>query len=148
MDHPFQLISSETRDLTHDLAKAFSTMPASVSERDLKPKRIAYLKEAVLNGLAITFNWATVEIAETGKTVRMNGNHSSNMLAELDGAFPTGLRVHVDHYSAPTMHDAVQLFRQMDSRLSARTIDDVAGAYQGLLRGSGGYAKGCGPQSD
>jgi len=107
-------------------------MAGSVSERDLKPKRLTYLKEAVLNGMAITFNWATVEIAETGKVIRMNGNHSSNVLSQLDGAFPDGLRVHIDRYKAGTMLDAVQLFRQMDSRQSARTIDDVAGAYQGL----------------
>jgi len=132
MNHPFQLISSETKDLTPDLAKEFSTMAGSVSERDLKPKRLAYLKESVLNGMAITFNWATVEIADTGKTIRMNGNHSSNVLSGLDGAFPEGLRVHIDHYRAPSMLDAIQLFRQMDSRMSARTVDDVAGAYQGL----------------
>ena len=100
--------------------------------------------------MAITFNWATVEIADTGKTIRMNGNHSSNVLSGLDGAFPEGLRVHVSHYRAPTMLDAIQLFRQMDSRMSARTDSDDAlqGPIQGSHEDLRGTPEGCGPQSD
>jgi hypothetical protein len=132
MGHHFKLIGSETVDLTKALAAEFSAMSSSVSERDLKPKRIAYLKDSVLGGTAITFLWARAKDAETGELYRINGHHSSNMLAGLDGQFPDGLKAHIDDYEVPGKLALALLFRQFDNRLSTRTIDDISGVYQGL----------------
>lgn len=131
----FKLTASETVDLTPQLAEQFSKMPASTTERDLKPKREEYLKEAVLNGTAISFCWAQANVTETGETVRVNGHHSSTMLAKLNGQFPAGLKVHLDTYTVPDNQALIVLFRQLDNRASARTVDDVSGAYQGLHPG-------------
>jgi hypothetical protein len=62
----------------------------------------------------------------------MNGQHSSTMLSNLNGAFPEGLKVHLDEYEAQTPDDLALLFRQFDDRKSGRSSGDVAGAYQGL----------------
>lgn len=128
----FKLISSETVELTPDLAATFSTMPASTTERDLKSKRLDYLKDSVLSGKAISFMWAKALVESSGETYRVNGHHSSTMLAGLNGNFPDGLKAHVDTYAVVDKEALCLLFRQFDSRLSARTVDDVAGAYQGV----------------
>lgn len=132
MEPHFKLLSSETVVITHDLAAKFSTMPASPTERDLKSKRVAYLKDQVLGGTAISFIWAKAMVADTGETVRMNGLHSSTALAALNGQLPADLKAHIDTYEVPTKAGLGTLFRQFDSRLSARSVDDVSGSYQGL----------------
>ena len=132
MGHHFRLTQSETLDLTKDLALEFSQMPASLTERDLKAKRLAYLKDSVLGGTAISFNWARAKVSANGIVYRVNGHHSSKMLAGLNGAFPEGLKVHIDTFEIDDLADLGLLFRQFDNRLSSRTIDDISGAYQGL----------------
>jgi hypothetical protein len=132
MSQHFRLTDSETVDVTRDLAVKFSTMPAALVERDLKAKRLDYLKENVLNGRAITFCWAQAQIDGSDELIRVNGFHSSTMLAKLNGEFPVGLKAHIDTYAVADKAATVLLFRQIDNRLSARTVDDIAGAYQGL----------------
>ena len=132
MGSHFTLISSKTQDLTPDLATQFSTMPASTTERDLQPKRLKMLRETITNGMAISFCWATAKVLATGEVFRVNGHHSSHVLAELNGSCPNGLKAHIDAYEVPTYQDLVVLFRQFDNRVSARSPAEVAGAYQGL----------------
>jgi hypothetical protein len=135
MSHRWKLTSSETLDLTGELATKFSGMPASPTERDVKAKRLKYLQDVINGGLEIAFNWSTCLILSTGEVIRLNGQHSSRVLAEIakaNGAFPAGLKVHLDQYEAESMQDAVLIFRQIDNRQSARTPDDISGAYQGV----------------
>lgn len=132
MESHFKLIGSEVKDLTPDLAISFSTLPASNTERELKQKRIDYLRDRVLSGTAISFSWARATVADTGEVIRVNGHHSSSMLAVLDGNFPIGLKVHIDDYEVPNKESLALLFRQFDSRVSARSINDISGVYQGL----------------
>jgi hypothetical protein len=147
MGHHFKLVGSETVDLTPDLAADFSKMSASTSERDLKPSRMDYLKDAVLSGTAISFSWARAKIASTGEIYRVNGHHSSTMLAALNGQFPEGLKVHIDDYEVNDKLSLGLLFRQFDSRLSSRSIDDISGAYQGLQPDLVGIRKKIGRQA-
>ena len=130
MSHLIRLTHSETRDLTPDLANEFAEMPASVTERDLDPKRIARLREKVLSGLAISFNWARGKVLATGEIYRVNGHHSSLMLSKLNGNFPAGLQAHVDDYEVDDANGLALLFRQFDDRKSARTLADISGVYQ------------------
>ena len=44
MSHHWKVLSSETRDLTPDLAAEFSGMPASTTERDVSEKRVKHLR--------------------------------------------------------------------------------------------------------
>lgn len=132
MSHHWKILSSETRDLTPDLAAEFSGMPASTTERDVSEKRVKHLRETILAGQAIIFDWAKATVLETGAVIRINGQHSSRMLAGLNGNFPEGLKVHLSHYEVENKKAAALLFRQIDGRHSARTIDDISGVYQGL----------------
>jgi hypothetical protein len=128
----FKLIDSETVDVTPQLAAEFATMPASATERDIKAKRLDYLRDAVLGGTAIAFTWTKAKVLASGKTFRVNGHHSSTMLAKLNGDCPAGLKAHIDTYEVPDDTTLGLLFQQIDSRQSARTVDDISGAYQGL----------------
>src|SRR5215475_5027119 len=97
MTTEFQLVNSSVVALTIDLAKQFAMMEASPTERALNPDRVKYLKEKVEAGQAITFHWTTAQFGN--KEVRMNGQHSSKMLSDLEPAkFPTNLKVLRESY--------------------------------------------------
>jgi hypothetical protein len=132
MGHHFKYVSSETVDLTKAVVDGFVALPGSATERSLKPARIEYLQDVVLGGSAVVFQWAQAKVTETGEIYRVNGQHSSYMLSQLNGQFPNGLKVHKDTYEVDNLASLAYLFRMFDPRTSARSVHDVAGAYQGL----------------
>jgi hypothetical protein len=103
-------------------------------EREFDLKWAQELKDRVQKGRAVSFFWAVAEMLEGSQItyLRMNGNHSSWALDELlrEGVLPNNLAIHLDTYRVSDQAGAVLLFRQFDSRKSARTKEDIAGAYQ------------------
>lgn len=126
----FKLASAECVPLTPDLAEQQFSMDPSPTERPLDSARVKYLREKAEGGQLVTFHWASARLGN--KTLRMNGQHSSTMLHELNGQFPDGLMVHQDRYEVEQPTDLAVLFQQFDARKSSRTAADVSGAYQGL----------------
>jgi len=129
-DTSYRLVKSEVRDLTRELAEEFRNLEPSPTERELSPVRLKHLKMKAEANQLVTFHWSVARLAE--KRLRMNGQHSSNMLCGLNGYFPKGLKVHIDEYEVPNKPSLALLFRQFDDRKSNRSPGDVAGAYQGL----------------
>jgi hypothetical protein len=127
----FHLLKSEVKPLTRELAKQFQEMVPSPTERDINPVRVKMLRDKAEAGLLVTFHWATAKMG--GKTLRMNGQHSSTVLSELNGEFPDGLYAHIDEYAVDGPNGLAELFRQFDDRKSGRSSGDVSGAYQGLI---------------
>lgn len=127
----FRLLNSETRPLTIELAREFRDMPASPTERELKPQRLKMLADKAKDGNLIAFHWATAKYGD--RVVRVNGQHSSVMLSNLNGEFPHGLVAHVDHYEVDNVDGLAVLFRQFDDPKSTRNTLEVAGAWQGLV---------------
>ncbi len=125
-----RLINSEVAPLTEELAVSFRDMDASPTEREFQQGRVTKLHQRLLQGVFLPPHWATVTL--DGHRMRMNGRHSSTMLASLNGSFPTGLFAHIDHYEVPDEAALAVLFRQFDARFSGRSAGDVAGAFQGL----------------
>jgi len=125
----FRIVKSETVPLTRELAAEFAALPKSPSERVLDPKRIKKLRDKVIAGRVLPFNWATVQVGDD--IFRMNGQHSSTMLCELNGAFPKEQFVHRDYFEADSLDSAGVLFGQFDARLSVRTRTDFCGFQQG-----------------
>jgi hypothetical protein len=126
----FKLLKSQSVPLTRELATQHLNLPSSPTERDLDASRVEYLSSRADADQLVTFHWATALLGE--KKFRMNGLHSSTMLSKRNGTFPSNLYVHVDEYAVDTTSDLAVLFRNFDSRKSARTAADVSGAYQGL----------------
>jgi hypothetical protein len=138
---PFHRVRSESVPLTPVLAQEYHDMQASPTERDLDPRRVRHLKDKIKAGVAVAFHWASAELFEPATPdkpeqrlrLRMNGNHSSTALLELNGEFPDGLIAHVDDYEVSDTWGLALLFRQFDDKKSARTPKDICGAYQGLF---------------
>ena len=129
-DTSYRLVKSEVRDLTPELAEEFRNLEPSPTERELSPARIRHLRIKAEAGQLVTFHWSVARLGD--RRLRMNGQHSSNMLCGLNGHFPKGLKVHIDEYEVPDKPSLALLFRQFDDRKSNRSPSDVAGAYQGL----------------
>jgi len=127
----FQLVNSDCVPMTIEIATEFRDMEASPTERELDPRRVVHLRKKAEAGQLVTFHWASAEV--DGKEVRMNGQHSSTMLADLNGDFPQELYVHLDRYKVRDRKALALLFRQFDDKKSSRTPSDVSGAYQGLF---------------
>src|SRR5262245_39758526 len=126
----YRLVKSEVRDLTRELAEEFRNLDPSPTERELNPARIRHLKTKAEAGQLVTFHWSVARLGD--KRLRMNGQHSSNMLCALNGHFPKGLKAYIDEYAVPNKASLALLFRQFDDRKSSRSPSDVAGAYQAL----------------
>jgi len=126
----FRLLRSEVKERTRELAEEFRNLEPSPTERELNPSRLRHLRQKAEDGRLISFHWASAVM--NGKRLRMNGQHSSTMLCELNGDFPKGLRAHIDEYEASDPNGLAMLFRQFDDRKSGRSSSDVAGAYQML----------------
>jgi hypothetical protein len=128
----FTLVESKCVDMTPKLAEEFRDLEPSPTERELDAKRIKHLEAKARDGLLVTFHWAKAHLK--GRELRMNGQHSSNMLCGLNGNFPKGLKCHLDSYKVDDERDLALLFRQFDDRKSSRSSGDVAGAYQCLYK--------------
>jgi hypothetical protein len=123
----FRLVS-ETVPLTMELSQQFRDSSVSPTEREISPSRMKMLREKAEAGQLVSFHWSK---ARPGDHLwRMNGQHSSNVLCELNGKF-RGMHAHVDDTRSTIRTDSFP-FRQFDDRKSGRTIGDVAGAYQGV----------------
>jgi hypothetical protein len=85
-DTSYRLVKSEVRDLTPELAEEFRNLEASPTERELNAARIRHLKTKAEAGQLVTFHWSVAKLGD--KRLRMNGQHSSNMLCDLNGHFP------------------------------------------------------------
>jgi hypothetical protein len=127
----FQLVSTETKPLTRELATQFATMKGSPTERERNESRCKHLRAKFLAGTLIPFNWSVAVL--DGVEYRMNGQHSSGVLNDLDGGFPEADVVVLTKYDVKNKEGLAQLFRQFDDRKSSRTPVDVSGAYQGLV---------------
>ena len=139
-DTSYQLVKSEVRDLMRELAEEFRNLDPSPTERELNPARLKHLKMKAEANQLVTFHWSVARLGE--KRLRMNGQHSSNMLCGLNGLFPKGLKAHIDEYEVPNKASLALLFRQFDDRKSNRSPGDVASAYQGLYDELHGVPKG------
>src|SRR5215813_8134371 len=85
-DTSHRLVKSEVRELTPELAEEFRNLDPSPTERELNPARIRHLKTKAEAGQLVTFHWSVARLGD--KRLRMNGQHSSNMLCGLNGNFP------------------------------------------------------------
>jgi hypothetical protein len=133
IDAGFRLKTIEIQNLTKDLVKEYRDMPSSPVEREINKNHVRHLYEKAVAGKLVTFHWVSAEVAGKPDTIlRINGQHSSAMLAELDGRMPEGLKVIREHYTCDSDDAVALLFQQWDDRKSSRSSADVAGVYQGL----------------
>jgi hypothetical protein len=134
-----RLLKSETKQIDKALVDRFATMTPSITERPLDDSRVDYLANKVVEGAAIPFLWSYARL--DGKDYRINGQHSSHALAQMNGNMPENLVAHVDEYEVKDEAELVHLFRQFDARKSGRSPLDVANAYASVVPGLAGIPR-------
>src|SRR5262245_5738735 len=130
-DPRFKLLSSTVVPLTPEVLADFKAIESGNLERDLNEGRVKYLQEKYLAGQFLTLQWIVAHIKSTGKKVRANGQHSSEMLTRQD-PFPVGVTCHIEAYEVADANRFAELFQQIDARRSARNSYDNAGVYQAI----------------
>ncbi len=119
--------------LDYEAAKNMAKMKEWRGERPIKDWRIGFLADKVDRGTFYTPTWATGTFRD--RTYRMNGQHSSVMLADLEnGDFPTGMKAVVLEFACETEQDMCDLFSEFDPNRSVRSRGDIALAHASIHR--------------
>ncbi len=107
-------------------------MPGLPGERELKTARVKFLKDHVKLGSFVGPGWAVATSRVTGERYRINGQHSSTMLASLTPeAFPQGLLATIDYFMFDSLReDSPGLFNLFDHPRAARTDTDYMGIHR------------------
>ncbi len=114
---------------TKALAKEFAEMDPAPHDRAFRPTIATHLKSAIDEGRFRLADFAQVACKETGKTYRVNGKHTSMVLAEMNGAFPKDLFAIVERYEADTLQDVASLYSTFDHMKSIRKRGDINKAF-------------------
>jgi hypothetical protein len=134
-----RLLKSETVPIDAALVQRFATMTPSITERPLDDGRVDYIATKVAEGAAVPFLWSYAKLGD--KEYRVNGQHSSYALSQMNGTLPTNLIAHIDEYDVADEAELVHLFRQFDPRKSSRSPLDVANAYASVVPGLAGIPR-------
>lgn len=108
--------------VTKKTAEEISSLPGILGDRPLSEHRCEALRKELEEERAITFQWATVDV--DGKAYRVNGQHSSHVLATLNGSMPC-CYASITRFKADSLTDAAGLWSCFDARLSVRTSKDI-----------------------
>lgn len=128
----FHFIRTDTVPLTRDLVEDFATMPHFVGDRNRETRagqsRIDFLRAEYDAGRFYDPDWHTAAL--NGTVYRVNGGHSSMMLANLPpDKFPTNLSAKIGRWTCETASELADIFELFDRRESIRTLNDKIHAY-------------------
>jgi hypothetical protein len=117
-------VASNLEVLTRELAQRFASMTPIAGERDCKPKRLAFFENHVAQKTFIDPTWSKGICKTDGHEYRLDGQHSSRVLANLEAENFPELMVTVDIYEFDSLkEDAALLFEKFDHPDSVR--DDL-----------------------
>ncbi len=123
-------LQTTTQSLTPKLAHEVANMNAWDGERALQKRRIAFLEKMLNDGLFYSPRWSFVKVQSHGNLkFRMNGQHSSHVLASRGGPFPRGLVAIMDEFSASDDNEVAELFALFDTQQSLRNRAEVTNAH-------------------
>lgn len=110
---------------TKKLAKEYADMKQALFERPLRQSRVDYLLKEFEAGRACTCHWSIAYVEETGETYRVNGQHSSHVLAYVIDKTPNKLQVTISEYICETLRDLSDLYRTFDNPEAVRSMADT-----------------------
>lgn len=79
MAHGIELVSSVVKSLTLALCVKYRDMPSLNNERQIRPTRVIYQARLIEQGRFFNLLWG--EVLCQGRILRVNGNHTSHVLA-------------------------------------------------------------------
>lgn len=121
-----RFVETQKVPLTREVAEDFATMPSWAGERDLEKWRCKWLEDKLNAGLFYSPSWCKAYYH--GRAVRVDGQHSSHMLADAD-PFPVGLHAIILVYEIDTETELADLFNQFNQRESVRTLGQTINAH-------------------
>jgi hypothetical protein len=132
----------ELENLTPELARKFATMDKLPGERPLKQKRLKFFEDHIKAGTFIDPSWSVGLCKADGKTYRLDGQHTSTILASLGSEnFPEGKLATIITYEFDSIQeDAPMLFDTFDNPASARNNEEMMGVFRAEHESMGGLS--------
>lgn len=113
------------------LVQEFCAMEPAPHDRPLSERRMLVYERILRSGDFRPVTWASVLCHETACTYRVNGKHTSTLLAKRD-PIPT-FYVTLERWECDTLNDVASLYATYDSNLSSRTAQDVNLSFAATL---------------
>lgn len=121
----------ETGTLTREIAMKYREMPPVPNDRPLSESRLAFLGDMFKAGHLRRAEFASVFVKQANATYRVDGKHTSELFASMNGEFPKGFPCIQEIAVADTMEDAAQLYSTYNAKESSRTQSDINAAFAG-----------------
>lgn len=123
----------KTFKATKTLAKQFAGMPHIKRDRLISSGRLEHHRKSLEEGKFRPPEWATALCDEDGVEYRVNGQHTSVMLAEAPAELLKDLKVSVTRYRCESMEDVAALWATFDSKKTMRSARDIYNTFAGTL---------------
>lgn len=114
---------------TRPLVQRFYDMPAWDGDRDLKHRITRTIAQLVRSNDFRVASFASAYCKEDGKEYRVNGKHTSHVLAEMNGDFPKDLYANVERHECDTREDVAKLYATYDNPAHNRSNIDIYQAF-------------------
>lgn len=124
----------KTQVVTHTLANKFATMDPAPDDRPLSEVRLKVYEKLIKEGHFRPCSWAAAYCRETGGTYRVNGKHTSTLMAGLDAPLPDLYAV-IEYYECDTLQDVSRLYATYDSKMQSRSASDIYRSFAGCVPG-------------
>lgn len=119
----------EKRRVDNALATKYRDMEPCPGDRTRNESRCVKYHDAILEGTFRTVEWASCTCLETGKTYRVNGKHTSFVMAEMNGTLPKNIWCLESKYLADTLSDVAELYATFDNSRTVRKVSDTNRAF-------------------
>lgn len=111
--------------VTTALATEFRDMCPAPADRELSEQRLTAYRKAMEMGLfRPTVDWCRAYCEETKEHYRVNGKHTSTLLASLD-AIPAEMTACISEYRCDSMDDVARLYSTFDAQEQTRRAGDI-----------------------
>lgn len=114
---------------TRALVKEFVDMEPAGGDRNFRNANGQSIRSAIQEGRFRVADFASAKCLEDGFVYRVNGKHTSMVLSEMNGEFPSDLSAVVERYECDTLSDIASLYATFDPRSSARNTNDINRSY-------------------
>jgi hypothetical protein len=120
-------------NMTHKVATRFKDMTPMLNERPLSRPRMAWLRRQLEDG-ARPFDWCIGML--DGQGYRVNGQHSSTLLADNPDLITDGMVAVISTYHCDTVQDLADLYARFDNNKSSRSTGDINWSYAASVGGN------------
>lgn len=113
----------KTQKVTRTLAKQFAEMEPAPHDRPLSERRLQVYHRLLAEGQFRPVTWASALCKETEDVYRVNGKHTSTLLAGLEKV--PEFFVTIEEYEADTLEDVAKLYATFDRVCRAAAPIDI-----------------------